>query len=50
MVAASTDFKKAVIVAAGQSTRLHPLTARTPKGLLEVGAETLLGRSIRLLG
>ncbi|MGK2961695.1 MAG: NTP transferase domain-containing protein [Gemmatimonadaceae bacterium] len=40
---------KAVIVAAGLSSRLYPLTSETPKALLPVGDETLLSRSIRLL-
>jgi len=42
-------YTKAVIVAAGQSSRLRPLTDGTPKGLLEVGGEALLARSIRIL-
>lgn len=37
---------KAVIVAAGLSSRLRPLTNDLPKGLLEVGGETILERSI----
>lgn len=44
-----SEIKKAVIVAAGLSTRLHPLTKDLPKGLLTVGGETILGRSVRLL-
>ena len=40
---------KAVIVAAGLSSRLYPLTSETPKALLPLGRETLLGRSIRVL-
>jgi L-glutamine-phosphate cytidylyltransferase len=43
------SFKKAVIVAAGKSSRLYPLTLDTPKGLLDIGGEKLLERSIRLL-
>ena len=39
----------AVIVAAGLSSRLYPLTIDTPKGLLSLGGESLLARSIRLL-
>lgn len=42
-------MKKAVIAAAGQSSRLRPLTLHTPKGLLKINDETLLGRSIRCL-
>lgn len=40
---------KAVIVAAGLSSRLYPLTAETPKALLPIGDESMLARSIRLL-
>lgn len=40
---------KAVIVAAGRSSRLYPLTEDLPKGLLEIGGESMLGRSVRLL-
>jgi choline kinase len=40
---------KAVIVAAGLSSRLYPLTQNVPKGLLEIAGESLLGRSVRLL-
>lgn len=39
----------AVIVAAGLSSRLYPLTAGTPKALLQIGDESMLARSIRLL-
>lgn len=45
----SSPIRRAVIVAAGRSSRLYPLTLDTPKGLLEIGGEKLLGRSIRLL-
>ena len=42
---------KAVIVAAGLSSRLYPLTAKLPKPLLRVSSDglTLLERSVRLL-
>jgi choline kinase len=40
---------RAVIVAAGRSTRLYPLTENNPKGLLDVAGEGLLERSIRIL-
>ena len=40
---------RAVIVAAGLSSRLYPLTSETPKALLPIGSESMLGRSIRLL-
>ena len=40
---------RAVILAAGQATRLRPLTDDCPKCLLEVGGETMLARAVRLL-
>jgi len=40
---------RALIVAAGRSSRLRPLTEHTPKALLEVGGETMLARSVRIL-
>ena len=40
---------KAVIVAAGLSSRLYPLTSETPKALLPIVDESLLSRSMRLL-
>jgi len=42
-------IRKAVIVAAGLSSRLYPLTANCPKSLLSLGGESLLARSVRLL-
>lgn len=42
-------MKKAVIVAAGLSSRLYPLTKKTPKGLLPIGNQGLLERSINIL-
>ena len=42
-------INKAVIVAAGTSSRLYPLSLNLPKGLLEIAGETILGRSVRLL-
>jgi len=42
-------FKKAVIVAAGKSSRLYPLTKTTPKGLLEINGRSLLTRSVDAL-
>lgn len=42
-------MKTAVIVAAGLSSRLYPLTKTTPKCLLQVGKEKILRRNLRLL-
>ena len=44
-----SKIKKAVIVAAGLSSRLYPLTLDIPKGLLEIAGEPLLARTVRLL-
>jgi choline kinase len=40
---------RAVLLAAGQATRLRPLTDDRPKCLLDVGGETILGRAVRIL-
>jgi len=40
---------KAVILAAGKSTRTHPLTINRPKGLLKVGNKTILGSTLNKL-
>lgn len=40
---------KAVILAAGQSTRTHPLTVKKPKGLLKVANKTILGNTLNKL-
>ncbi len=40
---------RAVLLAAGQATRLRPLTDDCPKCLLPVGRETILARAIRIL-
>ena len=40
---------KAVILAAGYATRLHPLTLDRPKHLLEVGGRPLLERLLEQL-
>ncbi|PIC94701.1 hypothetical protein CSV69_15440 [Sporosarcina sp. P26b] len=42
-------IKKAVIVAAGLSSRLYPLTLNNPKSLLEINDEEILLRNIKLL-
>jgi len=41
---------RAVLLAAGQATRLRPLTDNLPKCLLKVGAESILARAVRILG
>src|SRR5262249_52700149 len=40
---------RAVILAAGQGIRLRSMIEDRPKGLIEIGGETLLARSLRLL-
>lgn len=40
---------QAVLLAAGQATRLRPLTDDRPKCLLEIGGETILTRAVRIL-
>lgn len=37
---------KNIVIAAGYATRLYPLTEHTPKPLLEIGGETILGRML----
>ena len=39
----------AVLLVAGIGERLHPLTLHRPKALVEVGPESMLGRSVRML-
>ena len=43
------DTKRAVVLAAGIGSRLHPLTKDSPKALVRVGEESILGRAVRLL-
>lgn len=40
---------KAIILAAGQGTRLYPMTLNRPKGLLSLGESTLLDRLVEQL-
>jgi choline kinase len=41
--------RDAIILAAGMGVRLRSLVDDRPKGLIEIGGETLVGRSVRLL-
>ena len=41
--------RAAVILAAGMGTRLRGVFSELPKGFVEVGGETLIARSLRLL-
>jgi mannose-1-phosphate guanylyltransferase len=40
---------KALVLAAGKSTRIHPVSKGLPKPLIEVKGETILGRNLRWL-
>ena len=42
-------IEKAMILAAGFGNRVHPLTLKRPKPLLEIGNETLLSNTIKFL-
>jgi MurNAc alpha-1-phosphate uridylyltransferase len=42
-------IKKAMILAAGKGTRMHPLTLKNPKPLIKIGKYSLLERGINLL-
>ena len=42
-------IKSAMILAAGFGKRIHPLTLKCPKPLLEIGNETLLSNTIKFL-
>jgi len=41
--------RRAVILAAGRGSRLHPLTVNMPKCLVEIGGESLLERALHAL-
>lgn len=41
---------RAIILAAGMGTRLRSIVDARPKGLIEIDGETLVGRSVRVLG
>jgi choline kinase len=46
----SEKLDTAVVLAAGMGTRLKEVFADLPKGFVEIGGETLIDRSLRLLG
>ncbi len=46
---AAGPLREAVLLAAGVGSRLGTLAGVLPKGLIEVGGESLVGRSLRLL-
>jgi len=48
-VTRGAPLRSAVVLAAGSGSRLGSLAAGRPKGLVEVGGESLVGRSLRLL-
>jgi N-acetyl-alpha-D-muramate 1-phosphate uridylyltransferase len=45
----SIDLMPAVILAGGLATRLHPLTERIPKALIDVAGQPFLGHQLELL-
>jgi choline kinase len=45
----SAGLRTAVILAAGMGTRLRSVFSELPKGFIEIGGETLIERSLRLL-
>ena len=40
---------KALILAAGDGARLHPITQHLPKAMLPIGSETVISRLLRQL-
>jgi choline kinase len=46
----SEKLDTAVVLAAGMGTRLQEVFSELPKGFVEIGGETLIDRSLRLLG
>ena len=42
-------IKKAIVLAAGHGTRLRPFTCATPKPLMPVWGEPMLGRIVAML-
>jgi len=44
-----SSFKKAIVLAAGKGTRLHPLTQEIPKPLIKVGGHALIDYSLQHL-
>lgn len=46
----SQSPRTAIILAAGMGTRLRSVFSDRPKGFVEIGGETLIDRSLRLLG
>lgn len=45
----SAPPRVAIVLAAGMGTRLQNVWSELPKGFVEIGGETLIGRSLRLL-
>ena len=45
----STKIRKAIVLAAGHGTRLRPFTCATPKPLMPVWGEPMLGRIVAML-
>ncbi len=45
----ASPIRTAVVLAAGMGTRLHGVWSELPKGFVEIGGESLIERSLRLL-